>query len=82
MIELLRLNDSLTLSASSALNSGEINFCAGSPGEILSNIKMNVVIKKRTINDVAIRLNISLAKSLFMLDLKHRLDWLKNLNLK
>lgn len=71
MIELLRLNDSLTLSASSVLNSGEINFCAGSPGEILSNMKIKVVINKRTTNDVAIRLNISLTKSLFMLELSH-----------
>lgn len=43
-----RLNDFFTSAVSLGLNSGDINFKEGSPGEILNKIKRNVRSKNKT----------------------------------
>jgi hypothetical protein len=52
VIDSFRLKDSLTFSANCGLSSGEINFWTGSPGDILTRIKIKLINKKSTTREL------------------------------
>ena len=61
---LSRPNDSFAFCARAGFNSGDTNLSTGSPGEILSSIKMKQTIKNSTIRE-EINLLTTSEKSLF-----------------
>ena len=70
-MELFKLNDSLTFSASCGFNCGERYFCAEPPGETLSRTKRKLINKNKITNEEIIRLKSNFSMVLFMFSIAY-----------